>query len=173
MTDEPFDLVEVAKDIVKRGESSVIIMAVSILEDWLENALKAKMQPLSNTVEMRIFGGQAPLRSFAAKIDIAYAFGLIDENIQGEMRALKDIRNTFAHAKTLLFINSAELTKHFQKLGGWKKGCDLRALFQESTSRCTEPLRKHLDLKMLVDALLAHTPTMAPPEPSPETAIQE
>jgi hypothetical protein len=72
MTDEPFNLVEVAKDVVKRGESSVVIMAVSILEDWLENALKAKMQPLSSTVKERLFGGQAPLRSFAAKIVIAH-----------------------------------------------------------------------------------------------------
>jgi hypothetical protein len=173
MTDEPFDLVEVAKDVVKRGESSVVIMAVSILEDWLEGTLKAKMKPLSSTVENRLFGGQAPLRSFAAKIDIAFAFGVIDEKVQNQMRALKDIRNAFAHAKTLLFLDSSELTGDFQRLSGWKKGCDLRALFQNSIDFCLEPLRLHLDVKALADALLAYKPEEATLATLPETTAQE
>jgi hypothetical protein len=171
MTEEPlFDLVEFTKALVKRSESPVVIMAISILEDWLEGTLKGRMRPLSATVEGRLFAGQAPLRSFAAKIDIAFAFEIIDEKTQGDMRALKDIRNAFAHAKTLLFIDSPELTPLFQKLSGWKKDCDLHRLFQDRVADCLEPLRKHLDIKMLADALKEHVAKLPP---SPETTLSE
>jgi hypothetical protein len=162
MAETPIDLVEIAREVVKRGEASVVILAVSILEDWLTGTLKARMRPLSETVEARLFGGQAPLRSFAAKIDIAYALQIIDAQTQANMRALKDIRNDFAHATTILHIDSPELTRRFQKLSGWTKDCDLHKLFNDRVADCLVPLRKLLNINLLASALMAYVPPSIP-----------
>jgi len=44
-----------------------------------------------------LFHGFGPLATFAQRISIAYALGAIDKGTMDELRALKEIRNHFAH----------------------------------------------------------------------------
>ena len=64
-----------------------------------------------------LFDGFGPLASFAQRISIAYALGAIDKGTMDELRALKEIRNHFAHHPTDAKFADTVLDKHFNKLG--------------------------------------------------------
>src|ERR1700730_8813835 len=81
----------------KQGDAGNALVVAGIVEDWLEKLLLAHGRPLSNTVAAKIFEGSGALNTFSAKIDVAYLIELIDEEVYGELRAIKDIRNRFAH----------------------------------------------------------------------------
>lgn len=98
------------------ADTSIVIMSVTVLEGWVETVIKTKMRGLSNSLHERIFRGYGPLSSFSAKIDVGFALGLFDEAIHRDLRALKDIRNAFAHTSSPMHFKSAALAPEFQKL---------------------------------------------------------
>jgi hypothetical protein len=56
-------------------QSNFAIVAGSVLEDMLAEALRVKMRDgLSARLKERLFSGYGPLSSFSGKIDIAFAF---------------------------------------------------------------------------------------------------
>lgn len=67
-------------------------------------------------------GMNAPIGTFSARIQVAYALGLIDQREYDSITAIRRIRNEFAHKITTDFGNAA-LTKHFNKLA-WAAGKD-------------------------------------------------
>jgi DNA-binding MltR family transcriptional regulator len=92
-----------------------------------------------------LFTGYGPLASFAATIDIAYAPSIIDDNFVGDFRALKSIRNSFAHPQGQIHFQSAQLFQHFQKLKGFTKETDKhrRSLFDERLAACVDHIDQH------------------------------
>lgn len=102
------------------ANTAVVITAASRVEDFLEAAIKSKMRPdLSSTVSNRLFKQYGPLKTFSGKIDIAYAFSIIDAETYNELRAIKDIRNRFAHANQFTNFNALEISVLVKKLSGW------------------------------------------------------
>ena len=92
------------------GESdrSVVILAASFLEQALEDYIRTKLveaPPVS-----RLFEGYAPLSTFAAKIDIAFALGLIPVHVHDDLRTIKKLRNLFAHKPDSLSFSSSQVT---------------------------------------------------------------
>ena len=81
------------------------IVAAAQLDLELQNSILTKMRPLSKKKQKRLRLG------FAAKIELAYALGLIDDKFYCELRAIKEIRNAFAHAPKQMTFGSK---------GGWK-----------------------------------------------------
>jgi DNA-binding MltR family transcriptional regulator len=70
---------------------------------WVEEAITGTLESLLHTDTKgweRLFEGNGPMSSFAAKIDILYALGLTSEAIQSDMHRLRAIRNMFAHQIT-------------------------------------------------------------------------
>jgi hypothetical protein len=103
------------------------------MEGWLKKVLLAVGRPLSKTGIAKLFDGYGPLSQFSAKIDIAYFFGLIDQTTYDDLRAIKDIRNKFAHATTPILFTSESVDRECQRLAGWKIGNDNHSLFE---ARC-------------------------------------
>jgi hypothetical protein len=101
------------------------------MEGWLQKLLLAVGQPLSKTMTAKIFDGYGHLSQFSAKIDIAYFFGLIDQVTYDDLRAIKDIRNKFAHATATVLFTSESVDRECQRLAGWKIDNDNHALFEE------------------------------------------
>ena len=115
-----FDANETLREMALHTETATAVVLASRVEDWLAAAIETRMrEPLSSRLKERLYHGYGPLNSFSAKIDIAYAFSLIDDEIYNDLRAIKDIRNVFAHSKAVLNFNSPELKPHIQKLTGW------------------------------------------------------
>lgn len=95
---------------VYEGESdrAVAILAVSYLENALEKNLLNRLVS-HNRVE-NLFRGYGPLATFSAKINVAYAVGLIPEHITKDLHTLRKIRNRFAHETTSLNFGSQAIS---------------------------------------------------------------
>lgn len=74
-----------------------VLVAAAALDGVLRNLLLVVMRGLSNNKAEQIFGSHRPLYHLSPKIDIAYAFEVIDEDLYSDLRIIKDIRNKFAH----------------------------------------------------------------------------
>jgi len=170
MPDSPDDLVQWVKKLALNAETTVVITSVSRLEDWVKAAIKAKTRDLSSKLEERLFSGYGPLNSFSGKIDVAYAFSIIEMDIYNDLRALKDIRNTFAHSMDNLHLNSPAIAPMLRRLTGWTKAADARKLFNERVSACVDALEVPLNDKALINALMNWKPEQ---KSSPEKSAEQ
>jgi hypothetical protein len=71
------------------------VLAGAYLDAFLDDLLRDVLVPGCRTDEL--FEGQGPLRSFGAKISLAYALGISDDNVSRDMDLIRKIRNHFAH----------------------------------------------------------------------------
>lgn len=150
----PEETIETLRDHVEASEG--LVMA-SCIETWLERLLIAVSRPLSNTTAAKIFAGYGPLSQFSAKIDIAYIFKFIDETTYNDLRAIKEIRNRFAHTTEHLFFSSEKVARECQRLKGWGPGVNNRALFFERCNACYESISARMD-KQLFDGAMSDEP---------------
>ena len=67
------------------------------LEEHLKLLLLASFVKCHSVRASLFEGGSAPLGSMSARIDLAYAIGLISAEARRELRLIKRIRNIFAH----------------------------------------------------------------------------
>jgi DNA-binding MltR family transcriptional regulator len=47
----------------------------------------------------KLFEGFGPLSTFSAKIEFAFALGLLPRHVHTDLRTIKKVRNLFAHAR--------------------------------------------------------------------------
>lgn len=87
---------------------SVILLSTAI-EDALLNRIKTGMVALTSDESDRMFGPDAPLGSFSAKIKIAYALGLVDRDIVRLCDLLREMRNACAHSGRAISFQDDEL----------------------------------------------------------------
>jgi DNA-binding MltR family transcriptional regulator len=134
-------------------DTSTAVVSVSIVQDWLAAVIKGRMRSLSSKLEERLFSGHGPLSTFSGMIDLGYAFELFDTKIYNDLRALKDIRNAFAHSTDALHFDSPELTKHFQKLTGWDKNSSPGTLFSDRIHAVVDALKPQTEINLMVQAI--------------------
>jgi hypothetical protein len=65
------------REVDRETDRYAAIIAGSIFEDALESVMQDCFVPLSNTKYKVLFESYGPLSTFAVKIDLAYALGLI------------------------------------------------------------------------------------------------
>ena len=157
MTDHPIltpDFAAIIQEMKLQTDTATAVVLASRVEDWLGEALKTKMRDdLSAKLKERLFQGYGPLSTFSAKIDIAYAFSMVEPAIYNDLRAIKDIRNRFAHSKNVVHFQSAELVPYIQKLTGWKTDSDYTDLFIERCKECIEACKPSLERAALAAAV--------------------
>lgn len=98
MTGSEDDVCLAAVAFRRETDRGAIILATTALEDELQRALIAVFQPLNSTEKDELFGFEAPLRSFSAKIRLAYALGILDKPRKRIAEVVRVMRNTCAHA---------------------------------------------------------------------------
>ncbi len=79
------------------SDRSAGIVAASMLEQRIEETLKAISHEQSEAAAMKLFGGNSPLGAFAPKIDLARFLGLISDDAHEDAHTIRKIRNDFAH----------------------------------------------------------------------------
>jgi hypothetical protein len=105
----------------------------------------------SNTLAKRLFNG--PLSSFAAKIDLAYALNLIENETHRDLRTVVDIRNEFAHSRKFLNFLSPEMVKLCRKFKGWHPEANNTALFDERVSSAQKAIKEKFDALTFAHAI--------------------
>ena len=84
----------------KESDRASVILAAALLDQAIETLLKAKLVPNPTQSDSLFDGGNAPISTFSAKIDLAYRIGVIPGHIARELHLVRRIRNAFAHNVT-------------------------------------------------------------------------
>lgn len=80
------------------ADRSTAIVAAANLDETLRGAIRSRfIAGLSRKDEDRIFRDNGSLATFSAKIDVAYALGIVGKKSHGDLHLIRKIRNEFAH----------------------------------------------------------------------------
>lgn len=79
------------------SDRGAVIVAAALIEDALQNMLKARFCPSLDRDDELFDGAYAPINGFATKIDLAYRVGLIIKERRRSFHLLRKLRNRFAH----------------------------------------------------------------------------
>ena len=83
--------------IESENDRGAVLVVASLLDSGLENALKAKLVKTEEIKDSLFAGGNAPLGTFSAKIDIAFRLGIINFKTKETLNLFRKMRNEFAH----------------------------------------------------------------------------
>jgi hypothetical protein len=87
------------KAILGESHRSSALMASAFVEHALLDLIMVKLITLSEKDENDLFFGPGSiLGTFAARIDIAYAMGLIHDENRSDLNIIRNVRNAFAHS---------------------------------------------------------------------------
>jgi len=91
--------------------AGIVIAGASLIEAHLERALTRTMQPLSKKLHERVFESPAsPLGTFASKILIARALGVVSHQTFEQLETLRNLRNAFPHTEQVINLHSPKIT---------------------------------------------------------------
>lgn len=93
--DAPGNLADTIENETDRG---CVILLSTAIEDVLKSRILENMVEINADETERLFGPDAPLGSFSAKIKIGRALGIIDRDIARMCDVLRDMRNACAHS---------------------------------------------------------------------------
>ena len=148
------EALESVRGMASLAHTAIVIFMSQIVENALAEKLTSKMTIPSNSFKVRIFYGYGPLSSFSAKIDMARALEVVDEETFNTLRVVKDIRNAFAHpanGSTADFDN-VEIVRKCRKLPGYAKDENCFSLFSDAVASIIVTLDDSDDAKALADA---------------------
>jgi DNA-binding MltR family transcriptional regulator len=110
------------------SEAFFILLTATSIEQVLRHLLISKMRKdLSNNAQSTLFDGYGPLGSFSARIDLAFALDIISDDERSNCRAIKDIRNDFAHSAEMKPLKDPDVLKHDRKLKNYR--ADVEPIF--------------------------------------------
>jgi DNA-binding MltR family transcriptional regulator len=144
------DIATVIRELSEKSQAGTVLVSAALIDEHLQRLLLTKMRSLSNTKAERIFNG--PLRSLAAKIDVAYAFELIDDELHDDLTIIRDIRNEFAHSVVETNFGSVKIVELVQRFKRQEALLDVFSFFQRRIKSCAEQIEGKLDT-----LLYAHT----------------
>ena len=67
---------------------------------WVEESISAAIESFLHSAPnawQRLFGGNGPLGTLSAKIDLSRLLGLITDTIRSDLHIIREVRNEFAH----------------------------------------------------------------------------
>jgi hypothetical protein len=101
----------------RQSHAGIVVTITSILEYDLERSIKWKFRPLNKAMKKRLFdSAYAPIGTFAAKIDIAYALDITSDAVHQELNKMRKIRNEFAHTTKPLSLDTEPIKALFLTL---------------------------------------------------------
>jgi hypothetical protein len=94
---------------LETDRGTVILLATS-LEDAIQDAIQHRFVDLNSDEKSRIFGPDAPLGSFSAKLRIAHALGLLNRKEMMQIDLLREARNACAHNRGPISLKTPQLS---------------------------------------------------------------
>ena len=98
----------ITEEIQKQTDRGAAIIGAALVDDVLARAILGKFIPLSSTKKKALFGG-GPLGTYEAKIDLAYALGLLTDLMVADLKVIGNIRNKFAHRPTTVGFSDKDI----------------------------------------------------------------
>ncbi len=98
------------------SDRGAVLISLSYTEELLEVLLKRKLVPASEKKDTLFDLPNSPVGTLSSKIDLAYRLGLISEEFQSVLNALRRIRNEFAHSFESISLTNNELSNEVNNL---------------------------------------------------------
>ena len=86
------------KHLKKESDRGAIILAASLVDDALKEALGRKLEAANSDEKTRIFDHMGSLGTFSSKIALAQALSIISRTVRKQIEIIKECRNVAAHA---------------------------------------------------------------------------
>lgn len=100
--------------LLDESERGAIIIGTSKVEEQLEKYILKILPNDSKTYRKKLLDYPGILSSFSAKIELAYAFRLIGDNLYASLNTLRKIRNEAAHSPNSFSIS--EIRGRFEEV---------------------------------------------------------
>ena len=91
------------------SDRGAIILISGMIEEFLVSRINRKLIKLNSKETKEIYGADAPLGTFSAKIRMAYAMGLITRQVRNMIDVLRSIRNACAHTGIEISFSQKEM----------------------------------------------------------------
>ncbi len=95
---------KIVRELEEQTDRGAAIIGAAYLDDRLAEAIRTRLVSDFDAItyrggrlEKRIFKGRGQLEPFGAKIDLAYALGMLGEKSHRDAHLIRSIRNDFAH----------------------------------------------------------------------------
>lgn len=116
------DYHDIVKEYHSESDRAAAVLVGSYIELYTAKFLWHFMRSkLSNNEFHNLFNNYGPLSSFSARIEVAYAFGFIDEKLRKDLKTIKDIRNLFSHKHKLKSFSEEPILGYCRNLIGAKQ----------------------------------------------------
>lgn len=121
------------------GRASALSL-IAYIDCLLEGCLMLSFVQLSTKETNRIFRNSgAPLYDVSPKIKMAYALGIISDELRRQLEIMRDIRNAFAHSMHDIGFTHSTIKKEC-------KGLDLRKLDNRAKNKAKSPEMEYRDV---------------------------
>jgi len=98
------------------------VLAATLVEYQLEQVLKRSFRRTDGSSWGRLTDSAGPLRDFHSKIVLGHALSSFDEDVRLNLNIVRDIRNAFAHSRTLLAFDHRDVGAELYKVRPVRKG---------------------------------------------------
>jgi hypothetical protein len=153
------------RSLARLTHAAYTLWICSFVGERLQNALTQKMRPISNNFQERIFENYGPLSSFSSRIDLAYAFSILDDETFGDLKVIREIRNEFAHPKSVFHLYDEPIAKIIRKFESYDKDQDYTEFFWSRCRLCMQKLGSDEQTVLWLDGVFQ---TISSPEPLPD-----
>lgn len=125
------DIMPIFKQMSRGSDRSAALLGCTLVEMSLYELIRKHMrQNLSPAQEGELFGTVGPVSSFYARTRIAYAFEIIGPATTDQLDRIREIRNVFAHAPTVVSFKTPEVEVACSNLWGAEVADGARATYR-------------------------------------------
>jgi hypothetical protein len=103
------DITRATEELMTDGHRGTAVLSCALLDDLIKFGILCNMVTLTPTEHDELFVGYKPLASFSAKIQLAYAIGLIGKKVRHDLNSIREIRNAIAHTALQIDFSSPEI----------------------------------------------------------------
>jgi mannitol operon repressor len=118
------------------SDRGAAVLAGSLLDECLEDCIKAFLIEEATAIAHELFEGTGPLATFYAKELIAFSLGLISQEMKQDLKYIRKVRNHFAHSHSETTFEEAQVRSWCSNLSLAKPIPDEKGeVFQEHNPR--------------------------------------
>lgn len=99
------------------------------------------------------------LNTFAKRLRLARAGGLIDAATHSDLKTINDMRVVFAHAELPVRFSSAPIRIKARRFLGWQPRASARRLFDKAVDRAEAAIKARTDQLLYQHTVRRHSPT--------------